>query len=184
MLLPAYPRIAARGAVTGGGAEVTEAQSQLRPGPGQLVSPGPGGCTPPRRTQVLKQPSPSSCPSGLTHPEHVPSRPPPRARGQPLSVHPRAAAGPGAGSRTQNSGPRTRTGPATGSDLHFRRTSTARSPPGRHPSPTCPVGSPVPWEGRTHSSTSTPGHTSIFVAWPLLVVTHPGASHGHPHTSC
>ena len=183
MLLPAYPRIAARGAVTGGGAEVTEAQSQLRPGPGQLVSLGPGGCTPPRGTQVLKQPSPSSCPSGLTHLEHVPSRlPPPGPRA--ASVHPPAAAGPGAGSRAQNSGPRTHTGPATGSDLHFRRPSTARSPPGRHPSPTCPVGSPVPWEACTHSSTSTPRHTSIFVAWPLLVVTHPGASHRHPHTSC
>lgn len=101
--MPAYPRIAARGAVTGGGAEVTEAQSQLRPGPGQLVSLGPGGCTPPRGTQVLKQPSPSSCPSGLTHPEHVPSRlPPPRARGQPLSIPlPQRVQEPAAELRTQ-----------------------------------------------------------------------------------
>lgn len=166
MLSPAFPRIAARGAVTGGGAKVTEAQSQLRPGPGQTVSLGPGGVHPtPRDTSAETQPSPSSCPSGLTHPEHVPSWPPPpapRAHGQPLSVRPPAAAGPGAGSRAQNSGPRTRTGPATGSDLHFRRTSTARSPPWHHPSPTCPVGSPVPWEGHTHSSTSTPD-TRLFL---------------------
>lgn len=107
MLSPAFPRIAARGAVTGGGAKVTEAQSQLRPGPGQTVSLGPGGVHPtPRDTSAETQPSPSSCPSGLTHPEHVPSWPPPPHPGPTGSLYlsvplPQRVQEPGAELRTQ-----------------------------------------------------------------------------------
>lgn len=41
-----------------------------------------------RDSSAETQPSPSSCPSGLTHPEHVPSWPPTWAHGQHLSVRP------------------------------------------------------------------------------------------------
>lgn len=144
-----------------------------------------------RDSSAETQPSPSSCPSGLTHPEHVPSWPPTWAHGQHLSVRPPppAAVGPGAGSKAQNSGPRTRSGPATGSDLHFRRPSTSRSPSGGHPSPTCPVGSPVPWEGLT-SPAPAPPDTHLFLwpgpsQWsrilrpPTAAPTHPAEPQGH-----
>lgn len=139
---------------------------QLRPGPGQSpVSLGLGGAPRPEDSSAETQPSPSSCPSGLTHRSTCLLAAHLGPTGSICLSGPPAAAG--SRSWEQSSElqvPR----PALGRPLG--QICTLGDPPPRGlpqgATPHLPVQwGPRPWED-SQLSASTPGHTSIFVAWP------------------